>query len=341
MNYCPECGARLISQTFCNECGINLSKYFEHTEKLAQKSNPNFGLYYKDNAADRSPIEWIVLEKKRNKALIISKFSIDCKPYSEIACDTTWETSSVRRWLNNEFLNLAFNSEEQKKIQTTQVITEENDEYGTEGCNVTEDKIFLLSIDEAIEYFSSDSARKCTPTAYACSEGAFEYCGYCPWLLRTPGCAHDLAAFVKVDGDIGYVGCNVNEVGFCVRPALWVELDREEYNEDDDDCNYENQATASGNPVARMFKAMSLLDENGRKIFTEFIHNSHGISDMDDIDAMVDFINAVKDTDNTTSENISDNESREYFEETSCSNCEYSDSELKYNVPHEENGSKE
>lgn len=36
MNYCPECGAKLVSQKFCGECGANIEKYLGN-----MKSNNN------------------------------------------------------------------------------------------------------------------------------------------------------------------------------------------------------------------------------------------------------------------------------------------------------------
>ncbi len=189
--------------------------------------HPTFGSYYKDNGNSKSPIEWIVLKREGNKALLISKYGIDCRPYNPDWVDTTWETAPLRKWLNNEFLNTAFNRTEQAKIQSTRVITPDNASYGTKGGNATTDKIFLLSIDEAEHYFSSKNERLCTPTAYAVSKRAYvdddTGCGW--WWLRSPGYYQCIAADVDCGGVVHGSGDYVYSTDGCVRPALWVNLE--------------------------------------------------------------------------------------------------------------------
>lgn len=60
----------------------------------------------------------------------------------------TWENCTLRAWLNDEFLATAFTEEEQRMIQTSIVSNEDNPKFNTEGGSETEDKIFLLSIEE-------------------------------------------------------------------------------------------------------------------------------------------------------------------------------------------------
>ena len=65
---------------------------------------------------DRKPIEWIVLDIQDERALLLSKNILDTQQYNTEQVPTTWETSSIRSWLNHTFLNQAFTSEEQEKI---------------------------------------------------------------------------------------------------------------------------------------------------------------------------------------------------------------------------------
>ena len=139
--------------------------------------------------------------------------------------DVTWETCTLREWLNNDFVNAAFSAEEQAIIPTVTVYADKNPEYSTNPGNATQDKIFLLSITEASKYFSSDSARQYQPTDYAVAEGAFESdFSNCVWWLRSPGINQTLAAGVDAGGDVYEYGYWVNYDNLAVRPALWIDL---------------------------------------------------------------------------------------------------------------------
>ena len=79
-----------------------------------------------------------------------ANFNYICKEYKE----SSWENSSIRSLLNNEFLYMGFSEKERKLILNREIITEDNSQYGTEGGNVTYDKIFLLSLEEAGKYLT-------------------------------------------------------------------------------------------------------------------------------------------------------------------------------------------
>lgn len=193
-----------------------------------------FGEYEQDNntANGKEDIEWLVLEIKDGKALVISKYALDCKRYNTSYTDVTWESCSLRKWMNGTFLNKAFNAEEQAQIQNTTVSADKNPEYNTNPGNATTDKVFLLSINEVEKYFNSDEARKCAPTAYAKAQGAYTSDSYktasgaatCWWWLRSPGIYQNFAAYVDYDGSVHYNGIYVNPANGAVRPALWINL---------------------------------------------------------------------------------------------------------------------
>ena len=158
----------------------------------------------------------------------------------------TWETCTLRKWLNNDFLNACFDIKTQGAIQTTTVDNSSSQCYSgwsTSGGNDTQDRIFLLSYAEANQYFGVTSDNKdntearVLPTAYAKAQGAYTStsnsytvdssvygttgaAGY--WWLRSPGFYRDYAANVYVGGSLG--GSSVNFGDTCVRPALWVNL---------------------------------------------------------------------------------------------------------------------
>ena len=188
-----------------------------------------FGAYEQDNNTSngKEDIEWLVLEVKEGKALVISKYALDCKQYNTSYTDVTWETCTLRKWLNNDFLGAAFSADEKAMIPTVTVSADKNPEYSTNPGNATQDQVFLLSITEVNKYFSSDSARQCKPTGYAVANGAYVNSsnGNCWWWLRSPGNYHqDYAAFVNYDGDVYVSGHYVYGGNHAVRPALWIDL---------------------------------------------------------------------------------------------------------------------
>ena len=157
---------------------------------------------------------------------------MDCKPYNTESKDVTWETSSIRRWLNEEFIQAAFSIDEQKQIVKITNKNPNSSKYRTEGGKDTQDKIFLLSTNEAENYFASDETRACEPTAYVVAKDAYvdDENGNCQWWLRTPGFAQNRADFIFHDGAVSVNGNEVDDsfLGYnyvAVRPALWVNLE--------------------------------------------------------------------------------------------------------------------
>ena len=190
----------------------------------------SFGAYEQDgdDTNGKEDIEWIVLDRDDEDLLLVSKYGLDGKSYHDQFAPVSWEDSSLRHWLNGEFMNLAFDAEERNLIVTKTVPAEDNREFGTEAGNDTQDPVFLLSISEVEKYFQSDPDRMCAPTVYAVENGAHGKTeGYCWWWMRSPGKAADFAACVGSDG---VVNCSGNDVMYesgsvgMVRPALWVNI---------------------------------------------------------------------------------------------------------------------
>lgn len=178
-----------------------------------------FGTYEQDNDTSNGAedIEWLVLAKENNKILVISDKVLDAKQYNN-EINTTWEQCSLRKWLNDSFLNTAFSKKERALIQSTTVSADKNPKYSTNPGNATTDKVFLLSINEVYKYFNDFHARECALTAYAKAHGA------ALWWLRSPGSPYS-AAFVYPTGALVYNGESVKVSYGGVRPALWIDLD--------------------------------------------------------------------------------------------------------------------
>ena len=209
--------------------------------KFAVGNYVSFGTYPQTKAGnDATPIEWLVLARDGNKALLISRYGLDAQPYNKDNTSVTWETCTLRTWLNGMFYNKAFSSAEQAAILTTNVDNSKSQCYSgwnTSGGNNTQEKVFLLSYAEASKYFgvtydnSSNTKSRVAPTAYAIAQGAWTsysnkttdstYAGW--WWLRSPGTYQDYAAIVYFVGslDFNYVDSDSGSV----RPALWVNLE--------------------------------------------------------------------------------------------------------------------
>ena len=189
---------------------------------------------------DNTPIEWMILDRDGQRALVVSKYGLDAQPYKKDYTSLTWETCTLRTWLNGTFYNKAFSSAEQAAILTTNVDNSKNQCYSgwnTSGGNNTQDKVFLLSYAEANKYFgvthdtTSNTKSRVAPTAYAIAQGAYTHssnktadgtdAGW--WWLRSPGFYQSSAAGVRTDGSLNYY--RVDDDSGSVRPALWVNLE--------------------------------------------------------------------------------------------------------------------
>lgn len=208
--------------------------------KFAVGNYVSFGTYPQTKAGnDATPIEWLVLARDGNKALLISRYGLDAQPYNKDNTSVTWETCTLRTWLNGMFYNKAFSSAEQAAILTTNVDNSKSQCYSgwnTSGGNNTQDKVFLLSYAEASKYFgvtynSSNTKSRVAPTAYAIAQGAGKNSSYKTadgidagwWWLRSPGAYQSSAAGVRTGGSLFFN--DVNYDSGSVRPALWVNIE--------------------------------------------------------------------------------------------------------------------
>ena len=180
-----------------------------------------FGSYPQNNGSAREPIEWLVLEVNGDEAFLVSRYGLECKQYHS-GGSITWEDCDLRRWLNNDFLKEAFSPEEQSRIKLSEVVNDNNRQYGTSGGRYTLDRVFCLSLAEAEQYFLDESESQCRPASYARNQGAWadDGTGCCYWWLRSPGSSQGHAAYVDTDGAVYPFGDFVNIDYHAVRPAL-------------------------------------------------------------------------------------------------------------------------
>ena len=193
--------------------------------ELSVGENISFGHYEQDDDESNGPesIEWIVLDVQDGLATLISRYGLDAMPYNEELGSATWANCSLRRWLNEDFLGTAFDAEEQLMLQTRSVPAGKNTVYNTNPGSGTQDKVYILSMQEVERYFPYDEARICTITVRARANGAWKTrSGVCFWWLRSPGNNEIYAAQVNLYGEIKADGSLVSSTSAVFRPVITV-----------------------------------------------------------------------------------------------------------------------
>lgn len=199
-----------------------------------------FGSYEQDNVEDngKEAIKWYVLDMDEEKILLLAVDLLDSVPYHETQSSVTWETCTLRQWMNDDFYNSAFTEEEKNLILTSKLVNEMNGKDKTPGGNDTDDKVFSLSSGEASKYFgyksvaaggfwdTKDKERSTAKvTAYALAKNAelsVNDEGYGRWWLRSPGMESTYAVCTLNGNTVCENGGDVNATNKAVRPAVWV-----------------------------------------------------------------------------------------------------------------------
>ena len=231
--------------------------YYSSNEEGQYNWNGNYKTYH---YFKYEPIKWRVLNRNGNDALLLADIALDDQEYNINYEDVTWETSSMRSWLNGygasmnkskidyskkNFINSAFTSMQRNAIEITSAVNNDNIDYGTAGGNNTSDKVFLLSESEvyhtdtaagygfAKDRSTYDDARisRCSTYAYAMgtwryydTEGLTKFNGSIQWWLRSPGDRSYFAAEVDGNGWVYGRGNYVYRDDDGVRPALHLNL---------------------------------------------------------------------------------------------------------------------
>ena len=181
--------------------------------------------------------------RTKNKTAVIEPVKTQINP-------NNYEYSAIRAWLNsyngsgysvddfssftagdylsNGFFNQAFSENEQNIILTTMVdnsASTTDSSYNQYNCDNTEDKIWLLSYQEATSLYGLTSeTRQKVSTDYAMANNALADNNYGVWWLRSPGSTeYNASMFVDDEGSYGSV--NVDEHGLGVLPALKIKLE--------------------------------------------------------------------------------------------------------------------
>lgn len=249
------------------------------TSTLSTWDTLTFGNYWQkdtngdgvaDQNDDKQPIQWRVLSVDGNDAFLMAEKTLDNQCYNEHPKSSTgggkelwatWETCTLRTWLNDTFLNAAFTDEEKNAIADTTVVTPGEDPWNTgtltDGGKDTIDKVYLLSLAEIrnSEYgFDSQpgylgNGGDCwrlsqtiasTNTAYATAQGALTFeekearekypseiraiGNSYNWWLRSPGW-DGMSAVTVLIGIVSVTGSTHNDKNG-IRPVIHLDLSK-------------------------------------------------------------------------------------------------------------------
>jgi hypothetical protein len=183
--------------------------------------------------------EWRVPDVSGGKALLLSEYILECRPYNEEYADVTWEVCTLRAYLNGEFYE-SFGICERERIVTVTNQNLDNQWSEAKGGNDTQDKIFLLSLSEVVKYFGDSGQLQNKPSsaiwfinddfnekriAFHLDAGQnYIYNGKnlgAWWWLRSPGLESTGAALVR-EGIVFVDGYYVSQADGGLRPAFWV-----------------------------------------------------------------------------------------------------------------------
>lgn len=178
------------------------------------------------------PMPWVVLDKKDGKALVISKFIIDCQAYHNIFYKVHWNDCSAYKWLNREYAPRYFTDEEQQRIHPVYISKTDDALYMEETENTVKNSLFFLSMEEAGKYFRTQDQRRARISAFGKRKimwASFDV--YAHWWLRTYSKDPVGASHVKLDGEMTVHGGTILSNGydefydhFGVRPAMYINL---------------------------------------------------------------------------------------------------------------------
>lgn len=199
------------------------------------------------------PIEWRVLDP--DTGMIMSETILDSQAYNnyilrngfdEYRVQAVWgdftqtyyannyAKSSIREWLNEDFYNTAFSTEQQNIIETTTLDNSALSDWPAYASETTHDKIYLLSVRDVVNEnygFRTDNdyhdpARAAKGSDYAQCQGLYVYRdnnsinnGNSTWFLRTAAFA-SLTTCVVIEETYLYMNHGVHYCNHGVRPAL-------------------------------------------------------------------------------------------------------------------------
>ena len=175
---------------------------------------------------------WVVLDVDRNHALVITENAIMIGEggYNDFTGGITWNGSYTRKHLNETFY-YRFDTADRARIRETYVINNDSPWFHSRGGDNTRDKIFILSVEEVVQYFGDSGQLENRPEdvrwisdEYDSARIAWNDNGdRAWWWLRSPGGAQRLVTGVDPAGVLNLYGTSALNAGH-IRPVMWLNL---------------------------------------------------------------------------------------------------------------------
>ncbi|MDR2139474.1 MAG: putative Ig domain-containing protein [Tannerella sp.] len=176
------------------------------------------------------PLKWRVLDVDAQGILLVTDENIDAQPYHNALGSTSWSGSSIRAWLESDFLlggtSLPTATDYFSGVERSAVVVSalSNPSTPSDADGImTNDRVFLLSANEAETLFADDNARKGLNSEYAASyENTSNPQVVDVWLTRShsESLFEGFAAYVQEDGAVNREDGLKNVLPFQIRPAL-------------------------------------------------------------------------------------------------------------------------
>lgn len=173
-----------------------------------------FGTYEQDGDKENGSeeITWIVVGKEDDKILLISEKILEVLPFQTEKTETlNYETSTIRKFVNETFYNEAFTDEEKSKIISYRM--KEEDANGNEIGN-SDNYVFLPTKKMVNDYLTS-SQKKANKTAAAETKSADSF-WWTSSMYLTKG------IYCVAYGNTAYYWYAEKELG--VRPMIYVDF---------------------------------------------------------------------------------------------------------------------
>lgn len=171
-----------------------------------------FGSYPQTEQGAGQPILWRVLWAGPERAYLLSDKILDVKRIDGNQWQYKgWAASELNAWLQTAFIDSAFTPQEQAAL------TEEAD-LGRVSLPSAED------IKNRDFGFTNDKSRYFYGTDYAYTQGLYSYTQgkHSPIFTRTISSRTHAHRATKVDGAIGYIGVESDDLGLV--PVIWLDL---------------------------------------------------------------------------------------------------------------------
>lgn len=181
-------------------------------------------------------IIWLVMKQSNTEVVLLADSVIDSAPYNEKYESTGWNIASLRTYMNDDFLNLAFDEDEQNQLVPMDIVPVRNPDYGVVTGDYLNELVTIPSIDDLVDGVYSikegrkeeSSLRSSTATDYAVAKGThLDTSKKCKWWTRTCGVKDNMGSFVGPNGIISCDGYYVNGTDIGVKPMITVKSNKE------------------------------------------------------------------------------------------------------------------